>query len=92
MVNMELLQGNKKTTLVTTITALLVIGMASATIADAQTLPIMGGTSAAQPGGGMTGYSNFDIVHHIKHHIKHQMFGKGHMPHNMGSQIHAPAY
>ena len=91
MVNMEPLQGNKRTTLVTTITAVLVIGMASATIADAQALSMMGGTPAAQPGGGMMG-SNFDIVHHIKHHIKHHMFGKGHMSPNMGSQIHAPAY
>ena len=90
VVNMESLQGNKRTTLVTTITAVLVIGMTSATIADAQALPMMGGTP--QPGGGMMGHSNFDIVHHIKHHIKHHMFGKGHMSPNMGSQIHAPAY
>ena len=95
MVNMEPLQGNKRTTFVTTITAFLVIGMASATIADAQALPMMGGTPAAQPGGvmgGMMGHNNFDIVHHIKHHLKHQMFGKGHMSHNMRSPMHAPAY
>jgi hypothetical protein len=92
MVNMEPLQGNKRTTLVTTITAVLVIGMASATIADAQALPMMGGTPAAQPGGGMMGHSDFNIVHHIKHHLKHHMFGNGHMSHNMGSPIHAPAY
>src|SRR5215467_3784408 len=84
VVNMEPLQGNKRTTLVTTITAVLVIGMASATIADAQALSMMGGTTAAQPGGGMMGHSNFDILHHIKHHLKHHMFGKGHMPHIMG--------
>jgi len=54
MVNMEPLQGNKRTTLVTTITAVLIIGLASATIADAQPLPMMGGTPAAQPGGGYT--------------------------------------
>jgi len=89
---MEPLQGNKRTILVTTITAVLVIGMASATIADAQALPMMGGTPAAQHGGGMMGHGNFDIVHHIKHHLKHQMFGKGHVSHNMRSQIHAPAY
>jgi hypothetical protein len=95
MVNMEPLQGNKRTTLVTTITAVLVIGMASATIADAQALPMMGGTPAAQPGGGMgglMGHSDFNIVHHIKHHLKHHVFGNGHMSHNMGSPIHAPAY
>jgi Spy/CpxP family protein refolding chaperone len=88
---MEPLQGNKRTTLVTTITAVLVIGMASATIADAQALPMM----AAQPGGGtggMMGHSDFNIVHHIKHHLKHHTFGKGHMSPNMGSPIHAPAY
>jgi hypothetical protein len=95
MVNMEPLQGNKRTTLVTTITAFLVIGMASATIADAQALPMMGGTPAAQPGGGMggmMGHSDFSIVHHIKHHLKHHMFGNDLMSHNMGSPIHAPAY
>ena len=95
MVNMEPLQGNKRTTLVTTMTAVLVIGMASATIANAQALPMMGGTPAAQPGGGMgglMGHSDFNIVHHIKHHLKHHMFGNGHISHNMGSPIHAPAY
>jgi len=75
-----------RSTLVTTITAFLVIGMASATIADAQALPMAGGM------GGLMGHSDFNIVHHIKHHIKHQMVGKGHMSHNMGSPIHAPAY
>jgi hypothetical protein len=94
MVNMEPLQGNKRTTLVTTITAFLVIGMASATIADAQALPMMGGTPAAQPGGigGMMGHNDFNIVHHIKHHLKHHVFGNGHVSPNMGSSIHAPAY
>ena len=61
-------------------------------ISNAQALPMMGGTPAAQHGGGMMGHGNFDIVHHIKHHLKHQMFGKGHVSHNMRSQIHAPAY
>ena len=89
---MKPLQGNKRTTLVTTITAVLVIGMASATIAEAQALPKMGGTPTAQPGGGMGGHSDFNIVHHIKHHLKHHMFGNGHISHNMGSPIHAPAY
>jgi hypothetical protein len=91
---MEPLQGNKRTTLVTTITAFLVIGMASATITGAQALPMMGGTPAAQPGGGiggLMGHSDFSIVHHIKHHLKHHVFG-GHMSPNMGSPIHAPAY
>ena len=95
MLNMEPLQGNKRTTLVTTITAVLVIGMTSATIADAQALPMMGGTPAAQPGGGiggMMGHSDFGILHHIKHHLKHHTFGNFHMSHNMGSPIHAPAY
>ncbi len=88
---MEPLQGNKRTTLVTTITAVLVIGMASATIADAQALSMMGGTPSAQPGGGTGGLMgpNFNIVHHIKHHLKHHVFGNGH---NMGNPIHAPAY
>ena len=56
---------------------------------------MMGGTPAAQAGGGtggMMGHSDFNIVHHIKHHIKHHVFGKGHMSPNMGSPIHAPAY
>jgi hypothetical protein len=95
MFNMEPLQVNKRTTLVTTITAVLVIGMASVTIADAQALPMMGGTPAAQHGGGtggMMGHSDFNIVHHIKHHIKHHVFGKGHMSPNMGSPVNAPAY
>ena len=96
MFNMEPLQGNKRSTLlVTTITAALIIGMASATIADAQALPMMGGTPAAQAGGGiggMMGHSDFDILHHIKHHLKHHTFGNFHMSHNMGNPIHAPAY
>jgi len=96
MFNMEPLQGNKRSTLlVTTITAALIIGMASATIADAQALPMMGGTPAAQPGGGiggMMGHSDFGILHHIKHHLKHHTFGNFHMSHNMGNPIHAPAY
>jgi hypothetical protein len=58
-------------------------------------LAMMGGTPAAQPGGGMgglMGHSDFNIVHHIKHHLKHHVFGNGHMSPNMGSPIHAPAY
>jgi hypothetical protein len=94
MVNMRerslALQGSKSTTLVTTIIAVLVIGMASATIADAQAQPMMGGNPATQPGGGMMGHSHFG--HHIFGHLKHHMFGKSHMSPNMGSQIHAPAY
>jgi len=90
------LQSSKSTSLVTTITAVLVIGMASAAIADAQTMPMMGGNPAAQPGGGMggmggmIGHSHFGIVHVIIGHLRHHM--KGHMSHNMGSTIHAPAY